>query len=136
MTTAQAINRNSAVYHPRVPTASPLYKLLFDHFTGFVASYDTKFSRSHGFFRPVIEDVVHAYLKCGDLKQGFARVRCPDCHHEYLLAFSCRGRWFRSLVHRLPVQVVMPKRSSSSVKCFGKTSYTRFPIDSMLSAFR
>ena len=25
---------------------------------------------------------------------GFARVRCPDCHHEYLLAFSRRGRWF------------------------------------------
>ncbi|MCP3892587.1 MAG: hypothetical protein GY702_27485 [Desulfobulbaceae bacterium] len=23
-----------------------------------------------------------------------ARVKCPDCQHEYLLAFSCRGRWF------------------------------------------
>lgn len=78
---------------------SPLYKLLSDYFPGFVASYDTKFSRSHGFFRPVISDVVHAYLKSGDLKQGFARVSCPDCHHEYLLAFSCRGRWFCPSCH-------------------------------------
>ena len=35
-------------------------------------------------------------FKCGDLAHGFARVRCPDCRHEFLLAFSCRGRWFRS----------------------------------------
>ncbi len=27
------------------------------------------------------------------------RVRCPDCHHEYLLAFSCRGRWFCPSCH-------------------------------------
>ncbi|WP_156915936.1 IS91 family transposase, partial [Desulfatirhabdium butyrativorans] len=24
---------------------------------------------------------------------------CPDCHHEYLLAFSCRGRWFCPSCH-------------------------------------
>ncbi|MBW2660069.1 MAG: transposase zinc-binding domain-containing protein [Deltaproteobacteria bacterium] len=81
MTTAQAIDRNSAVYHPRIPTASPLYKLLSDNFPGFVASYDTKFSRSHGFFRQ------------------FTRVRCPDCYYEYLLAFFCRGRWFCPSCH-------------------------------------
>gem|GEM_PF-5274260 len=23
-----------------------------------------------------------------------ARIKCPDCHHEFILAFSCRGRWF------------------------------------------
>jgi hypothetical protein len=26
------------------------------------------------------------------LAWGFARVRCPDCRHEYLLAFSCKQR--------------------------------------------
>ncbi len=34
-----------------------------------------------------------------NLNEGFARVRCPDCHHEYLLAFSCRGRWFCPSCH-------------------------------------
>ncbi|WP_234981209.1 transposase zinc-binding domain-containing protein [Desulfopila aestuarii] len=38
--------------------------------------------------------MTNKYLECGDLHEGFARIRCPDCHHEYLLAFSCRGRWF------------------------------------------
>ncbi|MCD6151360.1 MAG: transposase zinc-binding domain-containing protein, partial [Deltaproteobacteria bacterium] len=44
-------------------------------------------------------DVVSNYHACGDLKQGFARIRCPDCHHEYLLSFSCRGRWFCPSCH-------------------------------------
>jgi hypothetical protein len=46
--------------------------------------------------RSVVDDVVYDYLKCGDLKEGFARVQCtnPDCRKEYFLAFSCKGRWF------------------------------------------
>ena len=32
------------------------------------------------------------FLDCGDLKKGFARVRCPQCRHEMFVAFSCRGR--------------------------------------------
>ncbi|MBT4525915.1 MAG: hypothetical protein HOC24_05130 [Deltaproteobacteria bacterium] len=38
-------------------------------------------------------EVVRNYLKCGDLKEGFARIKCPSCQHELLLAFSCKGRW-------------------------------------------
>jgi len=82
---------NAAVYHPRRPEDSPLYRLLLDHFD--------RFESEHGVFRPVVTDVVRAYLKCGDLKEGFARVRCPDCRHEFLLAFSCRGRWFCPSCH-------------------------------------
>ncbi|MFO7752084.1 MAG: transposase zinc-binding domain-containing protein [Desulfobacteraceae bacterium] len=26
-------------------------------------------------------------------------IRCPDCGHERLLAFSCRGRWFCPSCH-------------------------------------
>ena len=25
---------------------------------------------------------------------GFARILCPDCSREYLLAFSCKTRYF------------------------------------------
>jgi len=38
--------------------------------------------------------VVQKFLTCGDLTKGLARVRCDTCRHEYLLAFSCRGRRF------------------------------------------
>lgn len=89
----------AAVYHPRQPQQSPLWKLLDDHFEGFERDYDQKFFRIYGYQRAVIADAVRAYLKCGDLREGFARVRCPDCHHEYLLAFSCRGRWFCPSCH-------------------------------------
>lgn len=33
-------------------------------------------------------------LNGGDLKEGFARVRCPNCAHEFLLQFSCKVRCF------------------------------------------
>ena len=34
------------------------------------------------------------YLKCGRLEYGFLRVRCESCHHEKLVAFSCKRRGF------------------------------------------
>ena len=44
--------------------------------------------------------VIYKYLDCGDLHFGFARVRCEDCGHEYLLAFSCKRRYFCPSCHR------------------------------------
>jgi len=32
------------------------------------------------------------YLGCGILARGFARIRCPSCGFERLVAFSCKGR--------------------------------------------
>jgi hypothetical protein len=32
------------------------------------------------------------YLECGSLASGFARARCPDCGHDFPVAFSCKGR--------------------------------------------
>ena len=39
-----------------------------------------------------VEKDLRAYLRCGILAHGFARVRCDDCSHERLLAFSCATR--------------------------------------------
>ena len=35
-----------------------------------------------------------AYLHCGRLEHGFLRVRCETCHHQKLVAFSCKRRGF------------------------------------------
>lgn len=35
-----------------------------------------------------------AFLECGILAHGFLRVRCADCAHEKLVAFSCKRRGF------------------------------------------
>ena len=32
------------------------------------------------------------YLTCGILAHGFARARCAHCGHDFLIAFSCKGR--------------------------------------------
>jgi hypothetical protein len=47
-----------------------------------------------------VMDVIYKYLDCGDLHQGFARVKCDDCNHEYLLPFSCKRRYFCPSCHQ------------------------------------
>src|SRR5207244_3756811 len=32
------------------------------------------------------------YLTCGVTEHGFLRLRCSDCHHDRVLAFSCKKR--------------------------------------------
>ncbi len=89
----------AGVYKRRKPQETSLWKLLDDHFLEFEGRYDELFQKQYGFYRPVISHVVNKYLECGDLHQGFARIKCPDCHHQMILAFSCRGRWFCPSCH-------------------------------------
>ena len=42
-----------------------------------------QFAAKHSFRRPIVERSVKAFLKCGDLQEGFARVRCPDYHRAW-----------------------------------------------------
>ncbi len=51
-----------------------------------------KAGRRCGFWRGFVDEQVRRYLDCGLLENGFARIRCPDCTEEYLLAFSCKTR--------------------------------------------
>ena len=64
----------ASVYHPRQPQQSPLWKLLEDHFDSFERDYEQKFIKTYGYRRAVVDDVVRDYLKCGDLREGFARL--------------------------------------------------------------
>ncbi len=41
-----------------------------------------------------VKDEFDAFLECRILAHGFLRVRCGDCAHEKLLAFSCKRRGF------------------------------------------
>ena len=43
---------------------------------------------------PFVKDEFEAFLECGILAHGFLRVRCVDCAHEKLVAFSCKRRGF------------------------------------------
>ncbi|MBC7691748.1 MAG: transposase zinc-binding domain-containing protein [Methylotenera sp.] len=37
-----------------------------------------------------------AFLRCGILAHGFLRLKCGDCKHEKIVAFSCKKRGFCS----------------------------------------
>jgi hypothetical protein len=65
----------AAVYRPRYPQATGYYRCVEDYFETFVRIYDEHFSRQYGFWRPYVEQVIYRYLDCGDLHNGFARVK-------------------------------------------------------------
>jgi ribosomal protein S27E len=102
------------VYQPRNPKASVYYRCIEDHFEQLQTVWlparraykslqlgeDERYQRRFGFWRPYVMDVIQRYLDCGDLHFGFARVKCEDCGHEYLLAFSCKRRHFCPSCHQ------------------------------------
>ena len=64
--------------------------------------------------RPV-EQVFHKYLECGIFAHGFARVRCGDCAHDFLIAFLCKGC---GVVPRAPPGVWPRRRHTWMTTCF------------------
>ena len=90
----------SPVYQPRKPQTSQYYQCVEDNFETLEQIYDERFSKQYGFFRSYVRQVIYRYLDCGILHNGFARVRCGDCGHEYLLAFSCKRRHFCPSCHQ------------------------------------
>src|SRR3974377_173716 len=92
------------VYRARNPKKSPLWPCDHRHYDEFEAVYPEVYQPRYGLLRPVIPEVVHKFLECGNLERGFARVRCDHCEHEYLLAFSCKSRWFCPSCHQKNVQ--------------------------------
>ncbi|PIP36672.1 MAG: hypothetical protein COX20_04465 [Desulfobacterales bacterium CG23_combo_of_CG06-09_8_20_14_all_52_9] len=80
---------SGAVYRQCNPQSSSYYQCVEDHFEVFEHIYEDRFGRAYGSFRSYIKEVVYRYLDCGVSHNGFARIRCGDCGHEYLFAF-----WF------------------------------------------
>ena len=82
------------VYRPRHPKVTVFYQVLERHFDSYVAAYEERFEPRSGPLRRVVPDSVEQFLACSRLQGGFARIRCPSCRSEHLLAFSCRTRNF------------------------------------------
>jgi ribosomal protein S27E len=91
-TDTRASADGSPVYRPRKPEASPLWQLVTHHAQAFLDVYDDRYACRYGPLRSVVPRALESFQRCGVLAWGFARVRCPDCRHEYLLAFSCKQR--------------------------------------------
>jgi hypothetical protein len=74
----------SSVYKPRKPQESQYYQCIDDNFESLEQVYDDRFAKKYGFFRPYVKQVIYRYLDCGILHNGFARVKCGECGHEFL----------------------------------------------------
>ncbi|MSQ53215.1 MAG: hypothetical protein EXR28_15160 [Betaproteobacteria bacterium] len=84
MDRAPANSPSAGAYRPRKPRSSPLYQCAQRHVGEL---------RTEGRLQRLSEEkVISRFLKCGDPHHGFARVYCPQCRHDYLLAFSCKAR--------------------------------------------
>ena len=78
-------------YERHRPEQTTLYRLVQQHAQSFFAqSEEAAGARLPQFVR----DEFDAFLECGILAHGFLRLRCGDCGHDKLLAFSCKRRGF------------------------------------------
>jgi hypothetical protein len=93
-----------SIYQPRRPRASPLWQLVHHGWDEFLANYEDKYRPSLGPLHPAATATVESFLRCGDLASGFTRLQCPDCGHEKLLAFTCKGRHFCPSCHQRRVR--------------------------------
>jgi hypothetical protein len=77
-------------YRQRQPEKTILYQLIINHLETMLAESCTR--NEHGFGYPrFIEREFRRYLSCGQLGEGFARVKCKSCGYEKLLAFACNS---------------------------------------------
>ena len=78
----------SGAYAPRSPAASVLYQVVRDHHEAF--RVEAAGLRDGEGLPPFVEEEFEAFLRCGWHAAGFARLRCPRCREERLVAFSCK----------------------------------------------
>jgi hypothetical protein len=79
-------------YRPRRPEQTVLYRAVQRHWETFRAG--VREQSDGGGLPRFVERTFDAYLRCGILAHGFARVRCGDCGHDRLVALSCKRRGF------------------------------------------
>ena len=84
LATTPVTKPSATLYRPRECQTTPLHRLLINHFSEYIEQQPTDRKR--------ITRLVEKYLSCGDLHNGFAKIRCDDCGKVNLLAFSCKQR--------------------------------------------
>ena len=78
-------------YERHRPEQTTLYRLVQQHAASFIAHTEASTGSELPRF---IKDEFDAFLECGILAHGFLRLRCGDCGHDKLVAFSCKRRGF------------------------------------------
>ena len=80
-----------ALCRRRRPEGTPLYRAVQGHLESYLALAHEGHNDGGG-VPQYVEGEFRRYLECGILAHGFARARCGECGHDFLIAFSCKGR--------------------------------------------
>ena len=79
-------------YRRRRPETTALYRIVQTHLATFLARLDADPDATR--WPAFVVRELDAFLRCGILAHGFARVHCDHCGKDALVAFSCKGRGF------------------------------------------
>ncbi|MBD3161787.1 MAG: hypothetical protein GF328_06745, partial [Candidatus Latescibacteria bacterium] len=85
------------LYRRHEPEKTVLYGIVAEHLETFLS--EARRPDGDGYPR-FVEREFRRYLDCGLLCHGFARLRCPRCGLERLVAFSCKGKLCPSCLAR------------------------------------
>jgi hypothetical protein len=77
-------------YERHNPEKSLLYQIIAKNLNPFFKKCEAENHPVPSFIRREFE----AYLRCGVLAYGFARVYCQECRYDRLVPFSCKRRGF------------------------------------------
>jgi len=77
-------------YQHREPERTLLHRIVRENLASFLTEAAERYPS--GDLPEFIGCEFERYLRCGLLCHGFARVRCPTCRDELLVAFSCKNR--------------------------------------------
>ncbi len=88
---SQPVSTGAAVYQRRRPERSLLHKTVRENLETFLSVAEANDDFTHR-VPPHVEAAYRNYLKCGILAHGFARAYCDGCGHDFMIAFSCKGR--------------------------------------------
>lgn len=80
----------ASAYLQHKPEKTLLYQTVQNHLLTFLAECECSGYEVPFFVRKEFE----AFLRCGILAHGFARVYCQECRFDRLVAFSCKRRGF------------------------------------------
>jgi ribosomal protein S27E len=81
---------HSPPYKRHRPEKTLVYQIVEKHYPEF-----RDVMAAQGKSLPVhVQQGFSRYLKCGQLEHGLLRVQCNECHHEHMVAFSCKRRGF------------------------------------------
>ena len=86
---ASCATPRTARYQRRRPEQTLWYRIVQTHFATWL---DLASGECDAAPPGYVERTFRRYLECGILAHGFARAYCDTCQHDFLIAYSCKGR--------------------------------------------